>query len=115
MVRRVMAAATVAAGMMACVPHVPTAPRGSHDGDTPVSVPYPPPPALVEMIPPRPDEEAVWVDGTFTWNGARYDWTPGGWERLVEGAYYAPPNTVRRRNGELLYYRGVWHLPSPAP
>ena len=110
MVRRgvIVAALAVVAG---CAPRLPVAPRGSHADDMPELVPFPPPPARVELIPPRPNQEAVWIDGTWMWTGGRYEWQPGGWAQPVPGATYAPANLVRRRNGELLYYRGVWRVP----
>jgi hypothetical protein len=46
-----------------------------------VEVDYPPPPAEVEEtepeLPGRP--ECVWVAGSHTWQGRRWQWTPGEW------------------------------------
>lgn len=99
----------VAVALAGCAPRVPLAPTGTHEGDIPELVPYPPPPARVEMIPAQPDADAVWMDGTWIWTGARYEWSPGRWQRPTPGAYHAPASTVRRRNGKLVYFPGVWH------
>lgn len=41
-----------------------------------------PPPAPVEVIPPRPGVQYVWVKGHWTWRepSERYQWTPGYWQ-----------------------------------
>src|SRR5690606_8432808 len=41
----------------------------------------PPPPRRVAARPRAPRYDAVWVEGHWTWNGARYVWTAGRWER----------------------------------
>ncbi len=40
-----------------------------------------PPPPVVEVRGPRPGAEFVWVDGYHRWEGERYVWTPGRWDR----------------------------------
>jgi hypothetical protein len=42
-------------------------------------VPYPPPAAFVELIPEKPDDRALWVDGHWSFQGKRYYWRRGGW------------------------------------
>ncbi|MEZ4222700.1 MAG: YXWGXW repeat-containing protein [Polyangiaceae bacterium] len=37
----------------------------------------------------RPHPDAVWVDGSWRWDGVRYVWQPGRWER-------AHPSWLRR-------------------
>jgi hypothetical protein len=32
--------------------------------------------------PPRPAENAVWIDGQCHWDGVRYLWEPGHWATL---------------------------------
>ena len=50
-------------------------------------VPYPPPAALVEVVPNAPgDDGAVWVDGHWLWRGRYYVWERGGWLLPPEGA-----------------------------
>ncbi len=43
--------------------------------------PPPPPPAEVEVVPASPGVEYVWVGGYHRWDGRRYVWTRGRYER----------------------------------
>jgi hypothetical protein len=107
---------------MACGSRLPVPPTGAHPASstTYVDVPFPPPPARVEVVPPRPREAgAVWVDGEWAWQGKRWVWLPGGWVVPPQGAYFAPWLVYRLDNGRLLYAPGAWHtakgdrLPNP--
>lgn len=52
-----------------------------------VEVPYPPPPALSELIPPKPRVAgAVFLDGSWAWRGSYYVWQRGGWVVPPAGA-----------------------------
>jgi hypothetical protein len=97
----------------ACRPETPRPPLGTHDGEIPSEVPFPPPVPRVEELEDPPSPTAVWVDGHWVWDGGGYAWTDGSWIEPPPGAVYAPPTLVRRRNGELVYYGGVWKRPSP--
>lgn len=97
---------------LACTPRVAGPPLGPHENEAPMVVPYPPPAARPEELTDPPSETAVWVDGSYSWVGARYQWEEGGWFEPTPGNYYAPPLLVRRRNGDLFYYPGHWHLDS---
>jgi len=46
---------------------------------------YGPPPPRWETRPGRPWRNAVWVDGRWNWNGHRYVWVRGHWERPHAG------------------------------
>ena len=100
---------------MGCAAHVPVPPVATHDGDAPVIVPYPPPPAQVEMVGPAPDDQAVWVDGSWLWTGQAYVWNAGGWQHPAPGLGYAPPMVIRQTSGELVYFPGSWHGAHGAP
>ncbi len=93
----------------ACVKPLATAPVASHSG-TPVEVPYPPPPARVDIVkePPSDVENPVWVDGQFRFNGRRWIWNEGGWKSLPKGFGYAPPRVVRRSDGTLVWFEGMF-------
>ena len=43
-------------------------------------VPYPPPAALAETVPERPERDGVvWIDGEWRPHGDSYVWRRGGW------------------------------------
>ena len=73
-----------------------------------VVVPYPPPPARVEIVPPAPGEREVWVDGQWIWRGSHWVWQAGGWQVPPADSYYAPPVTLRQQDGSLAYFEGGW-------
>ena len=55
-----------------------------------VSVPYPPPAALSELIPPQPKAAGVvFQDGAWVWRGNYYVWQRGGWVVPPSGAQLA--------------------------
>jgi hypothetical protein len=104
----------LALALSACGGALPVPPTGPHGpDDLAVIVPYPPPPARVEILQPSPPElkNPVWIDGEWQWRGRRWDWLPGRWEEPYPGAYYAPATTVRRADGALVWFAGVWHFP----
>ena len=55
-------------------------------------VPYPPPPARVESVPPRPSTKATWIDGEWTWRGKRWLWVRGRWVEPPKGAVFHYPH-----------------------
>lgn len=71
-------------------------------------VPYPPPPARVETIPPRPRSGAVWIDGEWVWQGRLFAWRRGRWVMPPAGARFAPWTTVRGEDGTIYLADGVW-------
>jgi hypothetical protein len=101
----VLAASAASGG---CGPRLPTPEATHHRGDPFVRVPYPPPVARVELVPPQPSDDAVWVDGFHRFVGGDYRWTPGDWVVPARGMKYAPPMTVRLDDGSLVYYEGKW-------
>lgn len=101
--------------LTACGGSLPVPVTGPHGSEDPaVVVPFPPPPAHVEVVPPAPEglKGAVWVDGEWQWRGRRWVWLAGRWEEPYPGAYFAPSTTVRRADGELVWFAGVWHFPA---
>jgi hypothetical protein len=108
--------------LAACGSRLPAPPTGPHPSNTTnyIDVPFPPPPAQVEVVPPPPrDRGAVWVDGEWAWQGKRWVWVAGGWVAPPSGAYFAPWLAYRLDNGRLLFAPGAWHtvngqrLPNP--
>jgi len=97
--------------LVACGSSLPAPRTGPHaDDETPMVVPYPPPPGEVEVIPPRPPtlKHPVWVDGEQQWNGRRWAWKEGGWRDEAPDEYFAPSTTKRASDGTLLHNPGVW-------
>ena len=95
-----------------------------------VEVPYPPPPGRVEFVPKQPSDQAVWIDGEWTWNGRRWAWRVGRWVvppvdpvtlSLRQPAAFSPWVTVRSGDGTLYIAEGTWRdvrggdLPEPTP
>jgi hypothetical protein len=82
----------IALALSACGGGLPKVPTGPHqDVAPPILVESPPPPALVEPIPERPEAGCLWRDGTWEWDAAGYVWRPGAWVEAPEGCYFAPP------------------------
>ncbi len=56
-----------------------------------VAVRIGPPPPVVETRGPAPFAGAVWVGGYHRWDGNRYVWVPGSWQRPPHpGAHWVP-------------------------
>lgn len=72
-------------------------------------VPYPPPAALVELIPEPPREAAVWVDGQWTFQGRFYSWERGNWVIPPARARHAPWRYVFTEDGRILFAPGIWY------
>lgn len=85
-----------------------------------VEVPYPPPPARVEIVPDPPADDAVWVDGEWVWQGGRWAWRAGRWVVVPPGVAFAPWTSVRSSNGTLHVAEGTFRdakgtaVPEPA-
>lgn len=78
-----------------------------------VEVPYPPPAALSELVPARPENQgAVFIDGGWLWSGSYYTWDRGGWVVPPRGARFAPWAFRYTADGRMLFSRGRWMGPS---
>lgn len=73
-----------------------------------VEVSRPWPPARVEVIPARPREGAVWVDGEWIWRRGRWAWLAGRWVMAAAGTAFSPSVFVRGADGRLWYAPGEW-------
>lgn len=87
-----------------------------------VEVPFAPRVPPVEIVPPRPSREAVWVDGAWDFNGDRFRWVSGAWVVPPAGARRAPWAIVRRAaDGQMFFAPAVWRdatgrtIPDPTP
>jgi hypothetical protein len=108
--RAAAALALAALALVACGSSLRVPKSGPHVDEEPVLVPYPPPPARVEVIPSPPANVrgAVWIDGEWLWKGARWVWQSGQWQAPYPDGYYAPPATLRLADGSLVYFPGTW-------
>lgn len=92
--------------------------RSAHEGETPIQVPFPPPPAKVDVIgvPPSEMADPVWVDGQWEWRGRAWVWEPGKWRSRPTSQYYAAPAIVRRADGQLVWFAGSFRpFGTPVP
>lgn len=109
MTRALAALALVA---LACGSSLPGPPTGPHPGANAVvdSVEYPPPPAVAEVVPPRPANEAcVWVDGHWDWESGRWEWKRGAWVVPPPGCYHRPASMSWPQAGSLQLLRAYWY------
>jgi hypothetical protein len=74
-------------------------------------VPYPPPSAMAEIVPPQPDPGAVWVDGQWLWRGRYWVWDKGGWVVPPDRAKFSRWDAYYRADGTLLFAEGAWRDP----
>jgi hypothetical protein len=102
-------ALAIAAVLFACgSKRLPAPSYTSQPTNALVEVPYPPPPARVEYVPPRPAGDAVWIDGEWTWRGRRWAWRAGRWVVPPANASFAPWTAVRDELGNLHVAQGAW-------
>ena len=67
-----------------------------------------PPHAVSENRGPRPGREHIWVSGYHRWDGHRYEWVAGRWERPPRPrAHWVAHHWVKRRGGWVLV-EGHW-------
>lgn len=67
-----------------------------------------PPAPIVEHRPVAPGPGFVWIAGYHRWDGERYVWVPGRWDRPPrEHAVWVPHHWVHRHGGWVLI-EGHW-------
>jgi hypothetical protein len=93
----------------ACGGAVPSPPADPQPSDAYETVPYPPPSALIEIVPPAPNPEARWIDGYWVWRGRYYVWERGGWVLPPDGATVSKWDARYLDDGTLLYAPTVWY------
>ena len=100
--------AFVVCGLVACSSRVPHPSYTGRSTEEFAEADYPPPPARVEFVPPQPSDDAVWLNGEWSWTGRRWGWKPGGWVVPPPGAAYAKGALVRRQDGKLFAAPSRW-------
>lgn len=107
--RSAIVVAGVVAFAIACgLSRLPAPPLVGHPTGALTQVPFPPPPARVEVVPPRPTDRAVWIDGEWIWQARRWAWRRGRWVVPPQGASFAPWTSVRNEAGVLFFAEGAW-------
>lgn len=96
----------------ACSSSLPGPPQTAQPKRAFIEVPYPPPAALVEVVPERPkDDAAVWLDGHWVWRGRYYVWQRGGWVIPPENGAYAAWQSLLAKDGRLVFAPSAWYGP----
>jgi hypothetical protein len=67
-----------------------------------------PPPTPVDVVPPQPAANAVWVQGYWIYDGRSYTWVRGRWEVPPPYAHTYVPAHSEMRNGQLVHVPGYW-------
>ena len=80
-----------------------------HTPDELLEVPFPPPAARSDMVPPSPHPNSVWIEGDWRWQGSRWAWRRGDWVVPPPGATFARSET-RREGARVRHAVGVLHL-----
>jgi hypothetical protein len=79
-----------------------------------VVVPYPPPPAHLATMSPRPkDERCQWLDGEWRFTAKGWQWTDGAWVISPSGCLFATMHLEWQSSdewpkGRLLWWSGRW-------
>jgi len=116
---RVLIAAGALLLLAACGSSLPEPASVSHPRTAYEPVLYPPPPARVELVPPKPRPGAVWIDGEWVWDGRRWGWQPGRWVMPIPGVAFARWCALREADGTLFIAKGAFfnargeEVPSP--
>ncbi|HEX2735771.1 MAG TPA: hypothetical protein VHM70_29430 [Polyangiaceae bacterium] len=99
-----------------CGAGLPSPPRTAHPVSAFVSVPYPPPAALAETVPPRPDRQGVvWLDGEWIFRADSYVWRRGGWVVAPPEGRFAAWQTRYRKDGRLELASSSWYDANARP
>src|SRR5262245_4157916 len=71
-----------------------------------------PPPAPLDEGPsiPAPDDNSLWVPGTWAWRSNAYVWRPGYWAEPINGFVWTPPSYYWTPIG-YAYTSGFWDYP----
>jgi hypothetical protein len=89
---------------------LPAPNAGQHPLSAYREVPYPPPAALAEMVPERPDQpDLVWIDGEWVFHGSSFVWRRGGWVAPPPTGRFAPWQAWYRRDGRLMLASSAWY------
>jgi hypothetical protein len=99
-------------GALGCGSTLPQASQAAPPPEAFVEVPYPPPPALSELVPEAPERPGVvFLDGGWTWRGQYYVWQRGGWVQPKPGLRVTPWTLRYTADGRALFAESRWVNP----
>lgn len=90
---------------------LPLPAMGPNQNSSYTTIPFPPPAPKAEVIPPKPGNRVVWIDGSWTWDRRRWVWQKGKWAVPPTGAHYALAKIVQLPDGSLGWVPGGWQTP----
>lgn len=93
---------------ISCASHPVASPRLTLPPEPRIVIPREPPPGRVELIPPQPRSDAVWIDGVWNWFERRWVWTKGSWVIAPVGATYSTWSVVRAADTQLYFSPAAW-------
>jgi hypothetical protein len=67
-----------------------------------------PPPGRVELVPPQPRADAVWIDGGWSWTDRRWVLDARSLGRAPAGAVYSPWKVARGPDARLYFAPAAW-------
>ena len=73
-----------------------------------VSIRIGPPPRVYEHRSPRPERGYVWIAGYHRYEGGRYVWTAGRWERPPQAHQRWRSQRWKHRHGQWEMEEGRW-------
>ena len=62
---------------------------------------------VIYTRPPAPGEGYIWINGDWYWNGGRYEWREGRWDRPRPGRIWHDGSWYQTRRG-WRWNRGHW-------
>jgi hypothetical protein len=95
--------------LSACSGYLKAPPAAQHPASAFEEVPYPPPAALSETVPEKPETDVVWLDGEWQFRGSSYVWRRGGWVVAPQAGRFAPWELRYTSDGRLLMANGSWY------
>ena len=107
--------AALCALLTACHGSLPAPPSGPVPPDALLEIPYPPPPARVQTVPPPKQATDVWIDGQWTWSGKEWKWGEGAWVTPPPNAYFTGWKVVLREDGRFLFAAAAWRAMDGRP
>ena len=79
-----------------------------HPAGTVVYVRTPPPPPIADAVIVSPGPDFIWIRGYQAWNGVRYIWVPGHWERRPIGRRGWVPGHWAHNGQGWFWIEGHW-------